>query len=86
VGPVARLDEALEMARGDAIDLAILDINLNGEKAYPVAEALAARNIPFVFSTGYGRNSLPAHYRGRPTLQKPFQQDDLRKLFAQVFP
>ena len=49
VGPVARLNKALEMAQREAIDLAILYVNINGEQVYPVAEALAARGIPFVF-------------------------------------
>lgn len=84
VGPVARLKKALEMAQHEAIDLAILDVNINGEQAYPVAEALAARGIPFVFSTGYGERGLPLRYHGHPTLQKPFQQHDLEKLFAVV--
>jgi CheY-like chemotaxis protein len=86
VGPVARLKKALEMAQREAIDLAILDVNINGEQAYPVAEALAARGIPFVFSTGYGKRGLPLRYRDHPTLQKPFQQQDLEKLFAEVLP
>src|SRR5437588_2254235 len=77
VGPVARLDEALEMAQGQALDIALLDVNLNGKEIYPVVEALAARDIPFVFVTGYGKGALRAPYRHRPTLQKPFRRDDL---------
>jgi CheY-like chemotaxis protein len=66
VGPVARLDEAQEMAQREAFDIAILDVNINGGEAYPIAEALAARDIPFVFSTGYGKESLRAPYSDRP--------------------
>jgi CheY-like chemotaxis protein len=55
VGPVARLDRAVEMAQRQALDVALLDVNLNGKEIYPVAEALAAREVPFVFVTGYGR-------------------------------
>ena len=84
VGPVARLDEALEMAQREALDVALLDVNLNGKETYPVAEALAAREIPLVFVTGYGRGTLRAPYRDRPTLQKPFRRDDLRELVAEV--
>ena len=84
VGPVARLKRALEIARHESIDAAILDVNINGEEAYPIAEVLAARNIPFAFSTGYGKGSLPVAYRDRPSLQKPFQQQDLEKLFADL--
>jgi len=86
IGPIARLNKALEIAQRDEFDVAILDVNINGGDTYPIAEALAARDIPFVFSTGYGRNSLRAPYHDRPILQKPFQQDDLKKLFAEVLP
>jgi CheY-like chemotaxis protein len=84
VGPVARLDKALETVQLEAFDVAILDVNINGEESYPIAEALAARGIPFVFSTGYGKKSLPAPYSERPALQKPFQRHDLQKLFAEL--
>ena len=57
VGPVARLDKALEIAQWQALDVALLDVNLNGEEIYPVAEALAVREIPFVFVTGYGKGA-----------------------------
>lgn len=73
VGPVARLGKALEMARGETFDVAILDLNISGGDTYPIAAALAARDIPFVFSTGYSKLSLRAPYRDHPTLQKPFQ-------------
>jgi CheY-like chemotaxis protein len=84
VGPVARLDKALEMAQRQALDVALLDVNLDGKEIYPVAEALAAREIPFVFVTGYGRGALPAPYRDRPTLQKPFRRNELRELLAEI--
>ena len=84
VGPVARLDKALETAQREAFDVAILDVNINGEDSYPIAEVLAARGIPFVFSTGYGKKSLPAPYSDLPALQKPFQRHDLQKLFAEL--
>ncbi len=86
VGPVARLDKALEMAQREAFDVAILDVHINGGDAYPIAEALAARGIPFVFSTGSGKESLRAPYNDRPALQKPFQRHDLQKLFAELSP
>ena len=84
VGPVARLDKALEIAQWQALDVALLDVNLNGEEIYPVAEALAVREIPFVFVTGYGKGALRAPYCDRPTLEKPFRGDDLRELLAAV--
>ncbi len=86
VGPVARLDKALETAQREAFDIAILDVNINGEESYPIADALAARGIPFIFATGYDKKSLSAPYSDRPTLQKPFQRHDLEKLFAELSP
>jgi len=64
-------------AKGD-FQVAILDVNLDGEEVFPVADILIKRGLPFVFVTGYGENSLPAPYRGRPTLQKPFHAEQLK--------
>lgn len=61
----------------DGVDLAVLDVNLGGEKVYPVAEFLTARGIPFVFATGYGRQGLEADWLDRPVIQKPFRLDVL---------
>jgi DNA-binding NtrC family response regulator len=72
VGPAARVHQALAMAEAEAIDAAVLDVNLNGQKSFPVADALAARGVPFAFTTGYGKHSLPDSYRRFPMLQKPF--------------
>jgi hypothetical protein len=68
------------MVQREPMDVAILDVNINGNEVYPVAEALAARDIPFAFVTCYGGN-----LRGdRPRLQKPFRRRDLRELFAEL--
>ena len=76
----SRIDEALDAARNAAFDVAILDVNLNGQTIAPVAEALDARGMPFVFATGYGDVALPEAYRNRPTLKKPFHADGLSHL------
>jgi CheY-like chemotaxis protein len=75
----SRIEEALKAARTAEIDVAVLDVNLNGQTTGPVAEALAARGTPFVFATGYGAQGLPEAFRNRPTLKKPFQIDGLRQ-------
>src|SRR5690349_635084 len=69
VGPAARVKEALAMIEPEAIDAVFLDINLNGKKSYPVADALAARGVPFFFSTGYNKDSMPEAYRDFQMLQ-----------------
>ena len=86
VGPAARLASALEMVRSGGFDLAILDVNLAGEPIYPVAEALTERNLPFVFSTGYGSAGIKEPFRGRPVVQKPFSQQDLKRTLLEVAP
>lgn len=72
VGPVPSVDDALDLVEGGArLDGAVLDINLQGEMVYPVADALRARGVPFVFATGYDRTSIPAPYREVPRCEKP---------------
>ncbi len=73
------LDEAVDFARSKDIDFAVLDLNLNGRQSYPVADALRARGVPFIFATGYGAKILTPHYAGTPILQKPFHIDELRR-------
>ena len=74
----ARIKEALEATKNADFDLAILDANLNGQPASPVADALVARGTPFVFATGYGE--VPEPYCDRPTLKKPFHMDGLKQM------
>ncbi|HYC75544.1 response regulator [Brevundimonas sp.] len=79
VGPAATVDEGLQMANdGEPIDAALLDVNVAGRQVFPIAEALRARGVPFVFSTGYGEGGLPDEWRGLPTLQKPFTEAAVR--------
>jgi CheY-like chemotaxis protein len=75
---VGTIAEASQIASAGAFDVAILDVNLDGEEVYPVADILAQRGLPFVFVTGYGEGSLLAKYRSRPALQKPFQSEQLK--------
>ena len=81
-GAVGSIAEASKHAADAEFDVAILDVNLDGEEVFPVAEILAQRGLPFVFVTGYGEGSLPDSYRGRPALQKPFQAEQLRTTLA----
>lgn len=79
VGPASSVDEALKMVADHAdIDGALLDVNVAGREVFPVADALKARNVPFVFSTGYGEGGLPDHWRGQATIQKPFTEQTIR--------
>jgi CheY-like chemotaxis protein len=83
---VGTIAEASQIARDGEFSAAILDVNLDGQEIYPVADILAERGLPFVFVTGYGERSLPAAYRGRPALQKPFQAEQLKTALAGLIP
>lgn len=79
VGPIGDIDTALEVVSDDAaLDGALLDVNVAGREVFPVAAALKARGIPFIFSTGYGEGGLPEDWRGHSTIQKPFTEDAIR--------
>lgn len=77
VGPAARIDQALAIVDIEPIDLAILDVNLNGKKSFPVADALVAKGVPFVFSTGYNCDGVPDTYKVYPMMQKPYAMVNL---------
>jgi CheY-like chemotaxis protein len=80
VGPAHALDAALELAMSDAaFDVALLDVNLAGQPVFAVADALRARGVPAIFSTGYGDGGLRDVDRGAPVLQKPFLAGDLAR-------
>jgi DNA-binding response OmpR family regulator len=79
VGPFASLAEIHAAVARESIDFALLDINLGGEMIFPVADDLLARNIPFIFLSGYASGAVPERYRAVPRLDKPF---DPRKLLA----
>jgi len=86
VGPIGNFAMALEVAGSEQLDAAIIDVNIRGGKVYPVARTLAARQIPFIFASGYGDWKMPPELAGRPRLTKPFDSDkmdrELRRLIA----
>jgi CheY-like chemotaxis protein len=71
IGPAASVAAALELAATQKIDGAVLDLNLRGEMAYPVADLLQARGVPFIFATGYGDDAIPKRYAKVRRCQKP---------------
>ena len=68
----SRVKKALNIAATATIDCAILDVNVDGATIFIVAQGLRRRGIPFVFSTGYTLDNLPAEYRDTPLLSKPY--------------
>ncbi len=77
VGPLGKLDAALRLASSEALDAAVLDVNIRGGLVYPVAEQLRTRGIPFVLASGYGDWALPAAFRTQPRLTKPFTPNEI---------
>ena len=86
VTAAATVDQAIELIDARAFDAAMLDMNLNGDKSNDVADALAARGIPFVFSTGYANLDMDDGYREQPVLKKPFSQQELVEAFTRLLP
>lgn len=80
------IDEAMTLAKQGEFDVALLDVNLNGQPITPVVEILVARGLPFVFASGYGQRGVPEAYRASPTLQKPFQVEALAAALAAAAP
>ncbi len=74
---VGRLDRATKLVTELPIDIAIVDVNLKGEKSYSLAKILEDRHIPFVFCTGYGSAGLDDKWKHTPTISKPFQAHEL---------
>jgi CheY-like chemotaxis protein len=85
IGPASSVEKALALiARGEVIDAAAMDMNLNGHLATPVAHALAARNIPVVMLTGYDRAGVPEELRSLPLVPKPFSPERLVAAIAEL--
>ena len=77
-GPVGTVDRALSKAEEDILDAALLDIDLNGERCWPVADVLARRAIPFVFTTGFeGSIGMPERFAASPVLSKPYREEEV---------
>ncbi|HLM52958.1 MAG TPA: response regulator [Pseudoxanthomonas sp.] len=79
-----RLQSGIDAARARALDAAILDINLGGESAMPLADALSDRGVPFMFASGYGTSILPDRYKHCIMLQKPYLPRDLLEALSRL--
>ncbi len=82
LGPVGRVEDALEIIANQAIDAAVLDWNLHGQSGMPLAEALRVRDIPFVIATGYG--TVEDTFANQPILSKPYVPEILIEHLARL--
>lgn len=84
VTSAATVEQAMALLSHQVFDAAILDVNLAGERSYPVADVLAGQGVPFLFSTGYGNAVLRERDRQRLLLTKPFQPAEFSAAVAQL--
>ncbi len=80
----SHLEEALGLARTIDVELALLDVNLNGRESFPVAEVLRGRGIPFAFATGYGDSALQGGYARELLVEKPFNRENLKRVLDRL--
>jgi CheY-like chemotaxis protein len=85
IGPAPTVDRALALLEHERPDAAVLDVNLNGTTAAPVAAALTAQGVPFVLATGYGgAQGLQPELTGAPRVDKPVNHEQLVRALAQL--
>lgn len=86
LGVGATLEEAQRFIAAQEAhpDVVVLDINLRNETSYPLADQLVDANIPFVLTTGYGKSTVEARFRGRPICSKPFSPLALCEVIAKI--
>ena len=85
VGPFGHVQQGLARLRDEpGIDLAVLDINLNGAKVFELAAELQDRAVPFIFATGYGNDFLPDRFAIVPRWEKPFDINSLARVLAML--
>jgi CheY-like chemotaxis protein len=84
ISTAATVDKALALIAARDFDAAMLDMNLNGRDSHSVAEALVAKGVPFIYSTGNGGPDVKEGYPDRPVLKKPFKYEDLVELLTRL--
>lgn len=85
VGPAPSVKRALALLEANlSLDAVLLDVNLGGELSYPVADALLANSVPFVFTSGYDEAALGKHYSHVPRCQKPADLQTIVRALAAV--
>jgi CheY-like chemotaxis protein len=83
---VSNMRSALERAASTQAQVALLDVDLRGQAIFPVAQVLRDREIPLLFSTGYGSAGIDAAWRDHPFIQKPFSIEELEAALIQLVP
>lgn len=84
IGPAPTVRKAIDLlGSATRIDVAVLDMKLGDEPVFDVAEALQARGVPFLFTTGYDATDVPPAWRHIERLQKPIEMITVTRALAQ---
>jgi CheY-like chemotaxis protein len=86
VGPAPNMAAARDLVEGGEFDAAIMDIHIRGERVFPLCEALLAKGIPFVLTSGYADWQMPEPWQHAPRLQKPYTIDQVQEALSAVLP
>jgi CheY-like chemotaxis protein len=84
VGPAPNMAAARELIESEMLDAALMDVHIRGERVFPLCEALAARDVPFILTSGYADWNMPEKWRDRPRLQKPYTLGAVEKALTQL--
>ena len=85
IGPAETVESACALVEAGGFDAAIMDINLNGETAWVVADMLKARAIPFAISSGTSDSDIPQAHKNAPLLTKPYMMADVETILDRLF-
>jgi CheY-like chemotaxis protein len=85
VGSAPNMAMAREMVEAGGFDAALMDIHIRGERVFPLCEALAAKGVPFVLTSGYADWTMPEKWDDRPRLQKPYTIDQVEGALTALF-
>jgi CheY-like chemotaxis protein len=85
VGPAPNMASAREMVEAGDFEAALLDVHIRGDVVFPLCELLAARNVPFVLTSGYADWKMPDKWEGRPRLNKPYTIDQVEAALGALF-
>jgi len=85
VGPAPNMAAARELVEAGEFDAALMDIHIRGERVFNLCEMLEAKDVPFVFTSGYADRNMPEKWEERPRLQKPYTLDQIEKALRALF-
>ena len=85
IGPAPNMAAARELVDAGCFDAALMDIHIRGERVFPLCDALEAKGVPFVLTSGYADWQIPEKWQSAPRLQKPYTIDQVRQAVATLF-